>query len=131
MGQSTTNYEKARFFDKGVTFSFVNNGKNIWWDSSKRRLVTGRLYLLKFIFDLWEGFINPPNIAIEQLVVYGVTCSRHDLAISHLFFIDDHILFFRANVNQCQKVEEIIKCCKSALVHHVKFHKSKVVFCSN
>ncbi|KAK8687808.1 hypothetical protein V6N13_086604 [Hibiscus sabdariffa] len=56
---------------------------------------------------------------------------RERLAINHLFFADDSILFGEATVDSARHVKTIIDQYTSALGQHVNFDKSLLFFSSN
>ncbi|KAJ9182182.1 hypothetical protein P3X46_006205 [Hevea brasiliensis] len=52
-------------------------------------------------------------------------------SVSHLFFADDSLLFFRAKERECLKIEEILTVYERASSPAVNFQKSGLFFSAN
>ena len=65
--------------------------------------------------------------AVEEVAFQGVMVARNSPQVSHLFFVDDNLLFCRINKGDYHKVVEILKAYELAsrqmLNHmmHLKF----------
>ena len=60
----------------------------------------------------------------ENKTIEGVKISRQVLIINHLFYIDDLIIFFKANTNSCSKLNDILRdfgAVSSLLINHRKY----------
>lgn len=51
--------------------------------------------------------------------------------MSHLFFIDDYFLFFRANLSEVHNIMEILKKYAEASGQEINLAKSEVFFSRN
>ena len=56
---------------------------------------------------------------------------RRALTISHLLFVDDSLLFCRANQEEVQVVTEVLQTYADALGQCINFEKSSIYFSSN
>ncbi|XP_019191707.1 PREDICTED: uncharacterized protein LOC109186235 [Ipomoea nil] len=63
--------------------------------------------------------------------IHSVRVSRGALAITHLFFADDNLLFFRANQQEVMKIKECLDRYSEASGQRVNFDKSIAVFSLN
>ncbi|KAK5818377.1 hypothetical protein PVK06_023312 [Gossypium arboreum] len=78
-----------------------------------------------------EGFSTLLNDAKRTGIVRVALIARERLAINHLFFTDDCVLFGDAIEVEAQNVHYIIKEYEAALGQQVKFEKSFLFFGSN
>ena len=60
--------------------------------------------------------------------LHGCKVSRGAPIVSHLFFADDAYLFFRATMEECRRVKEILQCYQKAFGQAVNFNKSAASF---
>ncbi|XP_019155139.1 PREDICTED: uncharacterized protein LOC109152006 [Ipomoea nil] len=63
--------------------------------------------------------------------IHGVRVARGAPAVTHLFFADDNLLFFRANQHEAFKIKECLDVYCEASGQLVNFEKSNVVFSTN
>ncbi|CAM8987641.1 unnamed protein product [Rhodiola kirilowii] len=69
--------------------------------------------------------------AVNKGLLSGVKISRSAPGISHLFFADDAIMFFKANTEQAILIKNIIKDYERISGQKVNYDKSEVVFSPN
>ncbi|XP_019197857.1 PREDICTED: uncharacterized protein LOC109191677 [Ipomoea nil] len=63
--------------------------------------------------------------------IHGVRIARGAPSVSHLFFADDSLLFFRANKVEAQKIKDCLEVYSAALVQVINYEKSNSMFSSN
>ncbi|XP_019192832.1 PREDICTED: uncharacterized protein LOC109187166 [Ipomoea nil] len=63
--------------------------------------------------------------------IHGLRVARGAPAITHLFFADDSLLFFRATQNEALKVKECLQLYSEASGQQINFDKSNAVFSLN
>ena len=74
------------------------------------RMVSYSLPISPYLFLLCaEGLNGLLNQAAQQREIHGVSISRRSPALTHLFFADDSLFFYRANHAECQKIREILQ----------------------
>ncbi|XP_073136897.1 uncharacterized protein [Henckelia pumila] len=78
-----------------------------------------------------EGLSTLIEEAARKGVIHGSQVCRGALSISHLLFADDSVMFFRANIRECQAVKEILHNYEMASGQAVNFGKSGVMFSRN
>ncbi|XP_019168841.1 PREDICTED: uncharacterized protein LOC109164747 [Ipomoea nil] len=63
--------------------------------------------------------------------IHGCRVARGAPPISHLFFVDDSLLFFKANLQETQEVKRCLSVYETFSGQAVNFHKSSVSFSRN
>ena len=66
--------------------------------------------------------------ASNDRIIHGVRASRGGLEISHLFFVDDSLLFARANRQECATIVDILNKYEAASDQKINIDKSKISF---
>ena len=61
----------------------------------------------------------------------GISICRGSPRISHLFFADDSLLFYKANDTECNKLKEILRTYESASGKKINIDKSSIFFSPN
>lgn len=64
-------------------------------------------------------------------VLHGCRVARTTPSISHLLFVDDAFLFFRATIEECVVVKEVLQVYHKASGQEVSLPKASVMFSSN
>ena len=64
-------------------------------------------------------------------LIHGCKVARNAPMISHLFFADDSFLFFRADMEECSKIKEVLTIYEKASGQVINFQKSSVSFSRN
>ncbi|CAH9105008.1 unnamed protein product [Cuscuta europaea] len=78
-----------------------------------------------------EGLSALIRQAEKQRNIHGVAVCRRAPRVSHLFFVDDSFLFFKANMIECTAVKEILKEYEDNSGQAVNFTKSTLSFSPN
>ena len=60
-----------------------------------------------------------------------VKASRDNIGISHLFFVDDLMLFAKASEDNCETIKEVLECFYAELSQKVSVNKSQIYFSQN
>ena len=67
-------------------------------------------------------------IMLLSLVLFMESISQSGPKLSHLFFVDDSLLFCRANVQECQKVLDLLTLYEQASGQKINRNKTKIFF---
>ncbi|XP_019150316.1 PREDICTED: uncharacterized protein LOC109147128 [Ipomoea nil] len=78
-----------------------------------------------------EGFSTLLQMAEACRDIHGVRVARGAPAITHLFFADDSLLFFKASEREALKVKECLDVYSRASGQLINFEKSSAVYSSN
>ena len=78
-----------------------------------------------------EGFFSLLAKAEEEGRLHGVSICRRAPSISHLLFVDDLLLFCRANQEKVHVISEVLQTYASPSSHCINFEKSSVHFINN
>ena len=116
---------------KSVTYSIVVNGKQCGGIVLSRRLRHGDP-LSPYLFLLCaEGLSSLLKSTVHEGSIQGVVASRNDPRISHLFFKNDSLLFYRARSSDCHKVLEILQNYEKASGQVINIGKSGIMLSAN
>ena len=64
-------------------------------------------------------------------MISGLSICRGCLKITHLFFADDSLLFYKANSQECQQLIDILRLYDDAFGQKINTDKSSVFFSTN
>ena len=78
-----------------------------------------------------DGFSSLIKDAARNQSLSGISIYRGCPMVTHLFFADDNLLFYRANDQECHKLIEILELYKAASGQKVNAEKSSVFFSHN
>lgn len=78
-----------------------------------------------------EGFHYLIQEVVRGGALVGTKVARHCPSISHLFFVDDSILFWEATALGCHAIEEILRNYEDASGQMVNRDKSSLFFSPN
>ena len=78
-----------------------------------------------------EGFSDSINIAATNGVINGCKISATTPVITHLLFVDDSFLFFRADTIEANAVKDLLNAYEQQSRQSVNFQKYGVFFSSN
>lgn len=75
-------------------------------------------YLFLLVADAFSGLIH---CGVNSGQLHGTKVCRRSLTISHLFFVDDSLLFLRANKRECLEIVNIIDKYERASGQKINF----------
>jgi len=75
-----------------------------------------------------EAFSSLISYAVISKELHGATICRSAPQISNLFFVDDSIIFLRANVHEAKTFMDIVKLYECASGQRINVDKSEVCF---
>ena len=114
-----------------VTYSIRMNGK------SKDHIVPSRGLrqgdpLSPYLFQLCaKGLSALIKKAVVEGSMEGISVCRNGLALSHLFFADDSLIFCKASIEECESLQRILKVYKDASRQQLNRAKTSLYFSSN
>ena len=85
-------------------------------------------YLFLLYADVFSSLIN--NAATNNML-NGVSICRGCPMVSHLFFVDDSLLFCKASTQECQNLMAILDLYEAASGQKVNVDKSSIFFTIN
>lgn len=85
-------------------------------------------YLFILVMEAFSRLITHVE---AQGLLEGIKISHSSPSISHIFFADDSLLFFKANPQSCASIKNIIKEFSSLSGEVINFSKSVIMFSPN
>lgn len=114
-----------------VSYSILVNGKKTESFTPSRGLRQGDPISPYLFLICAEGFSTLINKAEQEGNLTGIRIARTAPQVSHLFFADDSVLFFRATQAELDKVKEIIASYEAASGQRVNLVKSELLASAN
>ena len=111
-----------------VSYSILVNGGAYGSITPTRGLRQGdpiSPYIFLLCADAFSSLIN--NAALNQKIS-GVSICRGCPRITHLFFVDDSLLFCKANGQECHHLIEILQLYEAASGQKINADKSSIFF---
>ena len=111
-----------------VTYSILLNGEPKGFIRPSRGLRQGDpLSPFLFLFCV-EGLNALLNKAVDNGEIRGLSLCRQGPKITYLFFVDDCLLFCRANRTECQKIQQLLDWYEVASGQLVNMNKTTLFF---
>ncbi|XP_010674016.1 uncharacterized protein LOC104890294 [Beta vulgaris subsp. vulgaris] len=85
-------------------------------------------YLFILVMEILSRFLTK---ASEEKIIQGIKLSRTGPSISHLFFADDALIFFKASPESCAGVKSILERFSRLSGEVINFNKSLIMFSPN
>ena len=116
---------------RSVTYSVMLNGQPHGLITPIRGLRQGDP-LLPYLFLLVAEGLNALFKQVEcDGEIRGVSLCLAGLRISHLLFVDDSLVFCRATVSECVKIQSLLFLYKLASGQSINREKTNIFFSSN
>ena len=113
---------------KTVTYSIIVNGELKGLIHPSKGIKQGNP-LSSFLFLMCtEGLHGFIKNATRKGEIKGFSLCRRGSKLTHLFFVDDSLLFCRVNPDECNKILSILSSYKSASVQQVNRSKIALFF---
>lgn len=68
------------------------------------------------------------QLTVDRRYLDGVKMNHNGLVISHIFFVDDMLLFLKVDKKNCTNLVQLLREYYSAYGQEVNFQKSNVFF---
>ena len=111
-----------------ISYSILINGAPTGFIRPTRGIRQGDP-LSPFLFLLCtEGF---PGLLTQSALrgdVHGFSLSQRSPSLTHHLFVDDNLLFYRSNVEECQRVLEVLQVYEMSLGQQINKAKTTVFF---
>lgn len=78
-----------------------------------------------------EGFISLLSRGKRNDLIQGVKAARLAPSITYLFFVDDSLIFMKANENNCREFRRLLKIYETSSGQKINFEKSTLCFSPN
>jgi hypothetical protein len=114
-----------------VQYLVLVNGKPCGYISPRRGLRQGDPISLYLFLLCAEGLNSLLKKATEEGLVTGVPTFKRGLCISHLFFVDDSLLFCQSTIVQWDRLTAILRMYESASGQHLNNNKTALIFSKN
>lgn len=113
------------------SFSVLINGSPMGWFTAERGLRQGDP-LSPYLFILCGEVLSRILLKMEDLkLIHGVKIGPSCDPISHLMFVDDLIVFARANEKEISSISQALSCYEAWSGQKVNIEKSGVLFSRN
>ena len=118
-------------FITSVSYKFLHNGEEFGhvvppWGLRQGDPISPYIYIM-----CAEGLSSIITRDEDVGLLHGCRIARGAPAISHLLFVDDCYLFFRANEGEADTMKNILQRYASISGQIINFNKSAVTFSSN
>ena len=114
-----------------VSYSVIINGEAYGCITPSRGLRQGDPLPPGLFLLCVEGLFMLIHQAVRNQALNGVSICRGCPSITHLFFADDSLLFYKANVQECNELMSILGVYESASSQKINPDKSSVFFSPN
>ncbi|KAL5800554.1 hypothetical protein ACOSQ4_033438 [Xanthoceras sorbifolium] len=111
-----------------VSYQFLLNGETVGFIKPERGLRQGDPLSPYLFLICAEGLSSLIRKAELEGLIHGLGCGRSGPRISHLFFADDSLLFFKANFAKCVAIKNILQVYETISSQAINLVKSTVCF---
>ena len=113
---------------RSVTYSVMINGQQCGYIKPSRGIRQGDP-LSPYLFLLCaEGLSGLLNKAKEEKMIKGVSAARNGPQVTHLFFVDDSLLFCQAKRAECLEILRILQLYERSSGQKVNMEKVRDFF---
>lgn len=86
-------------------------------------------HLLLYLFVLCsQGLSSIINQKAANNAIQGIKVVKGSPTITHLFFADDSLVFFKENRDNCNTIKECLRRYENASAQQINFEKSAITF---
>lgn len=85
------------------------------------------LYPVLFLFEA-DGLSLLMKRAVEERQIQAISICRRAPRISHLLFVNDTLLLFKASGEQAKLIKEVIRCYESIISQLINLEKCSIMF---
>ena len=114
-----------------VSYVVLLNGQPVGNIKPSRGLRQGDP-LSPYLFLLYalglQGLLKKAKVNGE---INGVSICRNGPIVSHLFFVDDSVFFYRAKVEECQTILDLLAIYERGSGQKISREKTNIFFSSN
>ena len=114
-----------------VSYSFNINGVKRGYVNPSRGIRQGDPFSPYLFMFCVEGLSNLLNNAVSNKQISGVKIVRQGPNVSLFFFVDDSLIFCKANGDEARHIKEILECYGKASGQQVNINKLAVIFSKN
>jgi len=114
-----------------VSYSILVNGQPTNYFTPSRGLRQGDALSPYLFLMCTEGLAALIDDAVSHNLIHGVKVSRAAPSITHLFFADDSLMFMRANLQEAQRILNLLDIYTAASGQVVNVDKSEVSYSRN
>lgn len=114
-----------------VSYSFKINDVSVGKVLPSRGLRQGDPLSPYMFVICTHGLSSIINYKASQKVLQGVKIARESPPITHLFFADDSLIFFKANKWNCRSIKNYLLLYEKASGQLINYDKSSITFSRN
>lgn len=131
MGFSTRWISLISMCIRSVTYSILLNGQHHRLISPQRGLRQGDLLSPCLFLLITEGLHRFLKKVEDEDSLRGVSLCLASPCISHLLFVDDRLIFYKAYTSDCQKIQSILQIYENASGQNINQGKTNMFFITN
>ena len=114
-----------------VSFFVLLNGEPVGNIKPSKGLRQGDPFSPYLFLVCSMGLLGLLHKAGSEGLIRGVSIYRIGLRVSHLFFADDNVLFYRAKESECQIILDILSIYEKGSGQKINRDKTNIFFSSN
>ena len=114
-----------------VTYAIRVNGSPMGYITPTRGIRQGDP-LSPYLFLLCaEGLLSLIKTSVANGVIKGILVCREGPKLSHLFFVDDSLIFCRASLEDCDELQRVLGVYERASSQQLNQAKTSIFFSKN